>query len=412
MNINALPRAFVATDGRYELQIPTIGTTFALDRLRTERDGLIAELTVRCALPGVRTYDGILSAGDFNVSSVTARTTRANLLEKRSGAGDVDWAGCLEELCLRTITAEREGADSIDLRDVDPPAPDDTFSVLGFTLPRSHPAILFGDGGSAKSYLGLYILGRLAQAGVRVGLFDWELDAADHRSRLGLLFGDDLPPVEYTRCDRALVHDVDRLRRIVRLKGIEYGLFDSVGFAAVGAPETAEAALGYFAAARRLGIGGIHTAHITKAEGGDRRPFGSAYWHNSARATWFLKRADESSRGEIDLGVFQRKANLGEIRAPFCVRLTFRPGHVQVLQTDAADVQEFAQKLPLAQRIRPLLAGGPLTIHELAEELDANADSIEKALKRGSGKTFQRLDGHDGVARWGNRERVYQEQAS
>jgi Mrp family chromosome partitioning ATPase len=47
--------------------------------------------------------------------------------------------------------------------------------VQGIELLRDHPTILFGQGDSAKSYLALWIAGTLAEQGLRVGLFDWEL---------------------------------------------------------------------------------------------------------------------------------------------------------------------------------------------------------------------------------------------
>jgi len=60
-------------------------------------------------------------------------------------------------------------------------------------------------------------------------------------------------------------------------------ILDSVAFACEGPPEAAETAAAYYWALRLLGVGSTSIAHITKAEGGDQKPFGSAFWHNGAR---------------------------------------------------------------------------------------------------------------------------------
>lgn len=52
---------------------------------------------------------------------------------------------------------------------------DDVFDVRGLIVPRRHPAILFGDGGTCKSYLALYVAGRLAEQDFTTALFDWAL---------------------------------------------------------------------------------------------------------------------------------------------------------------------------------------------------------------------------------------------
>jgi hypothetical protein len=110
---------------------------------------------------------------------------------------------------------------------------------------------------------------------VRVGLFDWELAGEDHRERLERLFGAKLPGVRYARCNRPFVHELDRLRRIVRDEALDYVIFDSVAFACDGPPEAAEVAGRYFQSLRQLGIvGSLHIAHISKADGADQKPFG------------------------------------------------------------------------------------------------------------------------------------------
>jgi hypothetical protein len=173
----------------YRLAVGDTGIVFDICRLRRERDELVGELTVRCPLPGARTIGDVLSAGDFNLSSVQARTTRAKHLASRAQAADMDWEGWLTALALKTIDAERTGEPAQLLTDFPLPPPGQTeHDYLGLTLPKHDPAILFGHGGSAKSLLGLALAGHLVRAGEIVLYADWEATGSDHRTRLEWLY--------------------------------------------------------------------------------------------------------------------------------------------------------------------------------------------------------------------------------
>jgi hypothetical protein len=71
----------VSNASAYTLDLPGYGITFEADRLRRERQELFGELIVRCTLPGAKVVNGALSTGDFNFSSVRARSDRAKLLK-------------------------------------------------------------------------------------------------------------------------------------------------------------------------------------------------------------------------------------------------------------------------------------------------------------------------------------------
>src|SRR5687768_6765560 len=98
-----------------------------------------------------------------------------------------------------------------------------TFDVDGWTLLRDFPTVLFGDGGSLKSFLALYFAGRLAQRGTRVLWLDYELDGEDHHERLHRLFGPGaLPEVFYLRAEGPLVKEAGVLTREIQRHRIEY----------------------------------------------------------------------------------------------------------------------------------------------------------------------------------------------
>ena len=392
-----LPHRFeLLAEDRYRLVVPEISAIIEVDRLRRERGELIGELAVRCTLPGVRSYDGTVSIADFNLSSARARSERARLLTGRTDpkTHDIDWTGYLEELCQRVLDAERAGQPAVDLRTLERPGPDDTIKLDGLRLPRRHPTIIFGDGGSAKSYLALYVLARLRQKGLNVALFDWELAGEDHRERLERLFSIGMPKIFYARCQRPLIYEADRLLRIIRDERIDYAVFDSIAFACDGAPESAEIASRYFQGLRKLGvIGSLHIAHITKSEGGDQKPFGSVFWHNGARATYFVKLVESSPDGKIlSVGLFNRKANLSGLYPPTGYQIKFTDTRCYFEPSDPAETPELAEKMTLRERMYQSLKTGALTVDDLADKLDAKPDTIRKTVKR-HGKTFTLLEG-------------------
>ncbi|MDI9613260.1 MAG: DnaB-like helicase N-terminal domain-containing protein [Acidobacteriota bacterium] len=379
-------------EDRYRLTLPEVGTVIEVDRLRREHSELQGELCVKCTLPGVKTFDGTVSIADFNLSSARARTERAKLLGTRSGSKAVDWAGALEELCQRVLAAERQGNPSVDLRTLERPGPDDSISVDGLTFPRRHPTVLFGDGGSAKSYISLYILGTLAKRGMRVALFDWELAGEDHRDRLERLFGSEMPPIEYAHCERPLTFEVDRLARIVRDKRIDFAAYDSVVFACDGPPESAEVAARYFRAVRQIGVGGLHVAHITKSDSGDMKPFGSVFFHNSARATYFCKLADASGDGEsISIGLYARKNNLSKQCAPIGYRISFTGDRTAFVRSNPNDTPELAGKMTYRERMYQMLRFGSLPVKEVADRLGTDVKTVRKTARRHP-KTFTLLE--------------------
>jgi hypothetical protein len=388
-------------DAHYQLSIGSLGVQFTVDRLRRERNELIGELSVKCDMAGARTVDGFLSIADFNLSSAQARTTRAKILIERSEAPDIDWVGLLEELCQKTITAERSGSPSRLLHTFDRPGADVVHDVDGWPLLREHMTILFADGGGLKSYLALHAGGSLAQRGVQVLYVDWELGGPDHRDRLERLFGAEMPNVHYLRCDRPLVDEADRISREVRRLSIDYWIGDSVGFGTAGPPEGAEYALAYCRAVRQIGLGNLQLAHINRSETGDSKPFGSSFWHNSARATWFAKQASVAADGRrLTVGLFNRKSNLTRLSPAIGFEFWFDDKTTAVRRVDLAEVADLAVQLPVWQRVSYFLRSGPRTIAEIAEELEVDPDTVRKAVSPKRGRaTFVSVPAVDGKTR-------------
>jgi hypothetical protein len=285
----------------------------------------------------------------------------------------------------------------VDLRTVTPSDATSAINIHGIHILERHPVILFGDGGTFKSYLGLYIAGRLAQQGLSVMYADWELEAGDHRTRLELIFGPDMPRIHYVRCTRPLSAEVDRLARLATELDVAYLVCDSVVFASDGPPEASEVAQRYFQCVRRIGVGSLHIAHTNKSDESDKKPFGSAFWHNGARATWNVKLSAEATAdtSEIVLGFYNRKANLGPILPAVALGVTFGPDRTSIRDVSMSDVDDLASGLPIWQRMKKALTH-PKTIAELAEELGAKTNTVDQTVRRRR-QMFTRITGKNGV---------------
>jgi hypothetical protein len=383
----------------YLLEFAALGLRYEVSRLRRERHELHGELSVVCDFVGARTVDGMLSVGTFNLSSPPARATRAKDLAAKSNAPEVDFGHHLEELCQRVLSAEKAGTPAVLLRNVEPRDEDAEFvRIHGIPVPLRHPMIMFGDGGTGKTTLALSIACELERAGISVLYCDWELDAYEHRRLLGRLYpAHDLPDVKYRRCERPLAVEVDGILQQVRQCGVDYVVCDSVAFACEGPPESAEVAQGYFRALRQLRVGSLNICHTNKSETADQRPFGSAFWHNGARATWYLQREDGSVEDQIVLGAFNRKNNLGRLEPAIGLAVDFSDGRTTIQATNIQDTEQLAAKLPLTQRMRAALRRGPRTLASLSEELGASVDTLERYLRPRNGRPsmFTRIVSRD-----------------
>ena len=389
----------VVGDGeQYLFRLLGVPIEFEFDRPRFDRGDLIGLLTVRTALAGARTYAGVLNAGTMNLSSTTARNTRAKQLLDLSRAPQIDWLRLMEELSIRTLTAVRDGATALDLRTITRAAAVDSLDVDGIRILERHPIFWFGDGGAGKSLLALYIGGELARRGLKVLYADWELEGEDHRDRFESLFGAAMPALFYARCSRPMTAEADRLRRLVRQHDIDYLICDSVAFACDGRPEDAEVAARYFQCLRQIGVGSLNVAHTNKSDESDKKPFGSAFWHNGARATWNVKLSETTDTpGEITVGCYNRKANLSTRQPAVGFRIEFG-ARTRIGRVDLAHVDDLAAGLSLRQRIRSAVTRQPQTLASLAEQLSANVESLNRTVRKHR-DTFSRVTGSDGVAR-------------
>jgi hypothetical protein len=188
----------------------------------------------------------------------------------------------------------------------------------------------------------------------------------------------------YVRCERPLSAESDRLRRIVQEHQVQYAIYDSIAFACDGPPEAAEVAGRYFRAVREIGCGSLHIAHVNRSEHADQKPFGSTFWHNGSRSTWFVQAVESAGDDNraLRLGLYNRKANLGPLHGAVSYLITFTEQRTEFRRVDIADSPELAGKLSVRQRMTHLLKRGALLAETIAEEIEAEVETVKRTARR------------------------------
>jgi len=364
------------------------------DRIREDRRSheVTAEVTYSAG-------DAVLHRGRLNATSTRGKAEAAKYLATL--ASSQPWPMLIEAASWKVVDAVRQGRPAILLGEA--PEPPGDGSLLPPLLLPNDPVIIFGDGGSAKSYLGLG-LALSVQAGrpyvdlaptrrMRAAFLDFEWNPWPHRKRMQALVGDDpMPGLLYVPClsEGPLSGQVDRLRGILSEHRIEYVVLDSVALACAGPPEDAAVCLDFFQSLGQLEVGSCLVAHVNRS-GDEDRPFGSTFWHNSARMTWNVKAHQETDQDQLDLALHCRKVNDGPKPSSFALHWEFSPTRTTVTRADLRRIPELAGGLPLKDRISGLLATEQRTVQDLADRLDASPDVVRVTLLRGEGKRFTRL---------------------
>jgi hypothetical protein len=371
--------------------------------LRREHGQLVAEVDVRCEWPGVTHHQGSISCADLNLSSQTARKTLAKHCAERTCTkpAEFDWIGVIDAACLSVIQAERQGDDVIVLDDA-PVVAERDFSLHGLQVPADATSLLIAHGDSMKSMLLLLMLGTLAAQGRRVLLVDWEWTAARHLARKQRLFGAErLENLRYLKCRAPLTMERDRIRRYCDTEHIEFIGIDSVGLACDGKLIDDDVAIRFHRALSNLPPS-LCAAHVPKSSiSGESKTeptaFGSVYFTNLCRASWIVRKQPGATEDVVTVGLYRQKQNDGDRSKPVGLEFTFTSERISVHAVDLATVEGLAERLPLWQRMAHLLKTGPMTIAQIAEELDAKSDSVTKAANRG--KAFTKVPSGDGITR-------------
>ena len=143
-------------------------------------------------------------------------------------------------------------------------------------------------------------------------------------------------------------------------------------------------AAAYFNALRALGGASLSIAHISKMGANqDQKPFGSTFWHNLARLTWFAK-ATQLPEG-ISVALYNRKNNLGKLIAPLAIDLDFSDPVIGLRRGQPIDKEEkqLAEVDVYKLAVEHVEKFGPVRAFEIAQSLDVPLTAVTLALRRG-----------------------------
>jgi hypothetical protein len=323
---------------------------------------------------------------------------------------DYGWIKILHEVFTAARDAFMDYDRAQDAFDIVPLGEDELF-FHDALVPLNHVTILFGDRGSGKSYvaevlcvccaLGEPYLGKEMPQGP-VLFIDYEDNDRNFRRRIDRIcagLGLPLLPglIHYLNLAGMPIADARRtVRKKIQAEGIVLVVVDSLVPATGGDPNDAEAAAKAMQAMRGLGCTVVALAHVPKNHGETQPedPFGSSFYSNLSRRTWYVERVQEEAADIIDVGLYCKKVNDGPKPHPLAVKITFEGlnGPVRLTTQAIADVPQLQAKRPIKWQVWDVLSHGRTrTIADLtdelipygAEEKDRKAlqKNIEKALR-------------------------------
>ncbi len=346
---------------------------------------------------------GHLHQARLNLTSTPGKRQLIKDLEKRDEG--TDWATVIEATAVKALEMHRQGEPIVLVGQQ--PVDDSPRFRLQPLLPEGQATIIFGEGGSFKSFLALLAsililngqdtLGLKALAG-NVLYCDYETSESEINERVAALYTGlgiaDVISIPYRYCYHALADDIEMLQAYCADNDVSLLIVDSVGAACGGDPNDAQTIIRMFAAIRSLRTTSLLIDHVAKRAEGDRTPYGSVYKTNLARSVWEAKRVQNLRERSIRVGLFHRKVNRGPLQPALGFSIDFDSDGdalcaVNLSRLIVGSDAELAAGLPLRERILAVLKTGALKTDELADMLGTTPGTVRVKLAALKGKVVR-----------------------
>jgi DNA-binding transcriptional ArsR family regulator len=277
-------------------------------------------------------------------------------------------------------------------------------SVVEGLVPVRFPTTLYGDGGSAKSFIALSILQAVGRGDAswcgheierrRKGLYvDLELDEEEQNRRalqLARAKGhEDSPEGCFYLCGAAnTTGDVLRAAlSAVEEHDIEFVVLDSVGLALEGDAGSGKDVVGFFRGLDKLrskGVSVLLVDHQGKVGVGEtyqgKTAYGSVYKGNLSRSRIQVE-ARERGKNTLAVTLRHNKANFVAQVDPFRVKLTFSEEMI-VLQREELEAEDLSAErtLNVSDRVLLALLNGPVYPEDLVERVNATIGTVRNTI--------------------------------
>jgi hypothetical protein len=380
--------SFTAVAGIYTLTWEQEALVIRIDRLTEDsRHNVSGEILIRSGGRHVH-------QARMNLTSTRSRQDVASQCDKR--VGDVDWTSFIEESSVGVLEKFRAGEPVIDLATYTPSA-GSKYKMYPLLL-EGQANLLYGLGGSGKSYLATMIAAKVSKgyqdesgnvhAPERVLYLDYETGADEIYGRLSAIqlgLGlEPTPDILYHSSSQALSVEIEQIQRVVAEEDVQLVIVDSVAYACGGEAETSQPATNYSNALRSLRTTTLSIGHVSKDVRAST-PYGSVFWFNGARSIWEVVRSQDSGTNTLNLGLIHRKVNNGPVAMPLGYQVSFENDCVYFNEQEISMVPEAEEKLPLRERIEHLLASeGELAVSDIAQMLERAEGTVRKTLHRSS----------------------------
>lgn len=366
------------------LHFPVDDVEVKTTHYKEKSNDLFAELTV------FHPRDNLVTDARINLLSSSTRDQFIKRLGTLDPGPGPMWATIIEATCLTGKTWFRQGEPVYELNGM-------VESLvkpwrLNPLVAEGEPTIIYGPGGSGKSYFALYAA-LLVQTGTAgAGLMgvqgnalylDWEDDRenAQRRRRAlqhGALSTNGKGPF-YRHCVAPLADDLHAIQRIVADHQIKFLVIDSLAPAA-GGDNALENANRFFGALGRLHLPTLILAHVAK-HGEHKSIYGSVFFHNLARSVWEIETVQKEGESNISISLRHTKRNNGPKLPMRAYRFTFEEDEkVAIEDFPPEQVVEFRGKLAQHKQIAEWLKEGPKSVRELGALLNVTDLTRIKSL--------------------------------
>lgn len=386
-----------------EVPVPTGFVTFTFSDVAVHGEAIDANLEVAphaSAIQSEEPYDGHIV-----VRSLTAREAFRRQLDIMYGKEHL-WTGLLNKACRLLTQSFTNQVSAVDITEI--PLSYDQLYRIDDVVPEGQLTTLFGLGGGGKTQtalsmaacllLGVPWLGKPVLRCESLLFVDYEADGPTVRRRLQRImdgFGEAIAPGSFHYFAAGGIPfpaQVRRIKREAQRVGASVIIVDSAAAACGGEPERADSALGMLNAVKIIGLTCILIAHVRKPEVGSEKsiqwkmmPFGSAFWHNNTRGSWYLEGTQQEGDSETHVAMFNRKMNDDATQRTLYYNIHFmgRDGPIHVDLEDR-DIAFRPRERPIDKLfgIVRMMTAGPATVTEIWDFAKANDVTMSESSVR------------------------------